>query len=87
VIHNIYLVFLGMIIALLEIYKKSINKFITYISNKIFSKATNGEDSILNQNTISKDSNNQDSSISLVEKIEESGYIPSIEKDDEIDAA
>ena len=87
VLHNIYLVFFGMTIALIDLNKQSINKFFTHISNKIVIKPTKVQDSILNENLISKDSTNEDLSISLVEKIEESGYIPSLGKDDEIDAA
>ena len=87
ILHNIYIVIIGIFIALYLINKN-------YIKDKILSKNSivliNEECNIKDiDNTDSNipESINEDSILTLVEKIEKYGYIPSIIKEDNIDAA
>ena len=84
IIHNIYLEFIGIGLAILSINKSVIisifNAIIVINDKKI--KSNQQKETLKNLNTI-KDK----SILSLVETIEESGFIPSIDKDVDNNAA
>ncbi len=86
-IGNIYLVFIGMSLAIYEINKdkmykiyrdSDIDRLIRYLLGIIISDK---------KETTQKINDHEKDIISLVEIIEESGFIPSIENDDNIHAA
>ena len=83
-IHNIFLVLIGITFALYLIninminnLKKSINKNVA-VKNK--SKDFNKNEKKINYNTINIKSTKEDKKLTLVEEIEEFGFIPSIDK-------
>ena len=78
--HKIYMVITGVILALYIINKEFINS----LTLRDRGKETNKYKIDNQRKKDDKDriSNNDDNLISLVETIEESGYIPSIEKED-----
>ena len=83
-IHNIFLVIFGITFSLYLInikmitnLKKSINK-IYILKNE--SKDSNKNDKEINSNTINIKSNKKETKLTLVEEIEEFGFIPSIDK-------
>ena len=90
-VHNIFLVLIGIIFSLYLIninminnLKKSINKnFI--IKNE--SKESNKNDKTINSNTINIKSTKKNNKLTLVEEVEELGFIPSINKKNNTNAA
>ena len=85
IIYNIYIVWLGISLAL---YTLNINSINTLVKNIIHSKKDEEEFVINKLNKTTKEgSENKETVISLVETIEQSGYIPSIEKKDSTNAA
>ena len=84
IIHNIYLEFIGIGLAILSINKSVIisifNPIIVINDKKI--KTNQQKETSKNLNTIK-----EKSILSLVETIEESGFIPSIDKDEDNNAA
>ena len=81
-LHNIYIVFIGIILSLYLINKNIIKKYKKLITDK---KLINNSNKINNKRkavSSSKESKEKDLEISLVETIEESGYIPSIDSKD-----
>ena len=74
-LHNIYLVFLGMLLALYKINKKYINEISTNLNNVILNFEKRDQDGSIEENTVKQDIINKDMNISLVEKVEESGII------------
>ena len=84
IIHNIYLEFIGIGLAILSINKSVIisifNPIIVINDKKI--KSNQQKETSKNLNTIK-----EKSILSLVETIEESGFIPSIDKDEDNNAA
>ena len=85
-LHNINLVLLGIIIALLTINKKYIYSIIKLDKTKSFNKKVNPE-TLISKESKSTDLYREDSIISLAEKIEEIGFIPSSEKSNDSHAA
>ena len=90
-IHNIFLVLIGITFSLYLIninminnLKKSINKNFT-IKNE--SKESNKNDKEINSNTIIIKSTKKNNNLTLVEEVEEFGFIPSINKKNNINAA
>ena len=90
-VHNIFLVLIGIIFSLYLIninminnLKKSINKNLI-IKNE--SKNLNRNDKEINSNTINIKSTKEDKKLTLVEEIEELGFIPSIDKKNNTNAA
>ncbi len=90
-IHNIFLVLIGITLSLYLIninminnLKKSINKNII-IKND--SKDLNKNDKEINSNTINIKSSKEDKKLTLVEEIEEFGFIPSIDNKNNTNAA
>ena len=85
IIYNIYIVWLGISLALYTLNMNSIN---TLVKNIIHTKKDE-EEVVINKldKTKNEDYENKKTVISLVETIEQSGYIPSIEKNDSTNAA
>ena len=87
IFHNIYIVFIGIVLSLYIINKNLIdNSLKCSISKTIIGNLNKKTSPIVNQNQL-LNTNKEDSEIPLVETIEESGYIPSIEKNLSNDAA
>ena len=90
-VHNIFLVLIGIIFSLYLIninminnLKKSINKNFIIKNN---SKDTYKNDKSINYNTGNIKSSKEDTKLTLVEEIEEFGFIPSIDKKNNTNAA
>ena len=90
-VHKIFLVLIGITFSLYLIninminnLKKSINKNLV-IKNK--SKGLNKNDKEIDSNTINIKSTKEDKKLTLVEEIEEFGFIPSIDKKNNTNAA
>ena len=90
-IHNIFLVLIGIAFSLYLIninminnLKKSIYKNLT-VKNE--SKDLNKNEKKINSNTIDIKSTKEDKKLTLVEEIEEFGFIPSIDKKNNSNAA
>ncbi len=83
-VHNIFLVLIGITFSLYLINIDMINNLTKSISNNIVIKKESKEsyenDSKINSNTIYMKSNKIDTKLTLVEQIEELGFIPSIDK-------
>ncbi len=90
-IHNIFLVLLGIIFSLYLIYINIFNNFKRSISNisliKNLAKSYNQKDIHIESNSIDIKSTEQDSTLTLVKEIEELGYIPSLNKSNDSKAA
>ena len=90
-VHHIFLVLIGIIFSLYLININFLNTFIRSINKnyiiKISSLSQNKNDKVIKSNSINKESNKEDIKLTLVETIEELGYIPSIDKNDESKAA
>ena len=87
IIHNIYIVLIGIIVSLYSINQKYINKLIKFYKTKITLKGKSEQNKSRNE----KESDNllilKDKDTSLVEQIEQLGYIPSLKKRKENEAA
>ena len=90
-VHNIFLVLIGITFSLYLIninminnLKKSINKNLV-VKNE--SKDLKKNDKEINSNTINIKSTKEDKKLTLVEEIEEFGFIPSIDKKNKTNAA
>ena len=90
-IHNIFLVFIGISLSfylininMINNLKKSIFKNLA-VKNE--SKDLNKNEKKTNSNTINIKSNKEDKKLTLVEEIEEFGFIPSIESKNKSNAA
>ena len=87
ILHNIYIVIVGIFIALYLINKNyNKEKILTKNSIVLINEEYNLKD-IDNKDSNIQESIKEDSILTLVEKIEKYGYIPSIIKEDNIDAA
>ena len=78
-IHNIYLVLIGIIFSLYLININFINKKVDIELNE--------NDKRIKTNSINLKSTKEDTKLTLVETIEELGFIPSLEKNDESNVA
>ena len=87
IIHNIYIVLIGIIVSLYSINQIYINKLIKLYKTKITLKRKSEQ----NKSTNATESDNlltlKDKDTSLVEQIEQLGYIPSLKKSKENEAA
>ena len=90
-VHNIFLVLIGITFSLYLInitminnLKKSINKFFV-LKNESKDSIKNDEE--INPDTINIESTKKETKLTLVEEIEKSGYIPSIDKKNNTNAA
>ena len=90
-VHNINFVLIGILISFYLINITFINKIIRSINKNLVIKKVsielNENDNIIKSNSINLESNTEDTKLTLVETIEELGFIPSIDKDDESNAA
>ena len=84
ILHNIYLELIGIGIALLSINKKLI---ISIINTKTLIKDKKIKSNIQKENTQNLITVKEKQILSLVETIEESGFIPSIDKEKDNNAA
>ena len=91
VVHNIFLVLIGVTFSLYLININFINSFIKSINKNLFikkvSKELNKNDKVIKSNSINVESKKEDTKLTLVETIEELGFIPSIDKNEESRAA
>ena len=90
-IHNIFLVLIGIIFSLYLININFINRIIKSIYksfvNKEDSIGLNAKDNEIETIPINKKSTKEDTNLTLVEKIEELGFIPSLDNSDETNVA
>ena len=90
-IHNIFLVLIGITFSLYLININFINRIIKSIYKNLVNKKEsielNERDTELEINPINKQSNKEDIKLTLVETIEELGFIPSIDNSDESNVA
>ena len=85
-LHNIQIVFLGIITALFTMNKKYLYRIIKFMQTKRFKNKVKVE-TLISKESKSTDSYREDSIISLAETIEEIGFIPSSEKSNDSHAA
>ena len=85
-VHNIFLVLIGITFSLYLINSNYIHSLIRSINNRLlikkFTLEVNKNDKTTESNSIIIESNLEDTKLTLVETIEELGFIPSIDKDD-----
>ena len=90
-IHNIFLVLIGITFSLYVININMINNLKRSINKNLFvkneSKDLNKNDKEINSYTINIKSSKEDKKLTLVEEIEEFGFIPSIDKKNNSNAA
>ena len=90
-IHNIFLVLIGITFSLYLINMNMINNQKQSITKKLViknkSKDLNKNNKKINSNTINIKSTKDDKKLTLVEEIEEIGFIPSIDKKNNTNAA
>ena len=90
-IHNIFLVLIGITFSLYLININMINNIKKLISKNLVikkeSKDLNKNEKNINFNTINIKSTKEDKKLTLVEEIEEFGFIPSIDKKNNSNAA
>ena len=90
-IHNIFLVLIGIIFSLYLININMINSLKNSLTKNLFitkeSKESNKNNKESNSNTIHINSPKEDTKLTLVEEIEEFGFIPSIDKKNNTNAA
>ena len=90
-IHNIIFVVIGILLSIYLINVHSIEKSMEYININSFSldstKNQKNNGVSIDYKHIEAEITNQDSNLKLVEIIEESGFIPSIDKNKDINAA
>ena len=85
--HNIYIELIGIVLALLSINKVFINILVNSQNKKgLIGNQTKADDLYKLEYKIRK-SGHKNSDSSLVQKIEELGFIPSLDKDDDINVA
>ena len=90
-IHNIFLVLIGITFSLFLINVNFINRIIKSIyktlANKKESIELNSKDTEVETKHINKKSTKEDTKLTLVETIEELGFIPSLDSHDETNVA
>ena len=90
-IHNIFLVLIGITFSLYLININFFHRIIKYTNKNLVNKqeyiALNVNDTEIKTNPINKKSNKDDIKLTLVETIEELGFIPSLDKNDESNVA
>ncbi len=90
-IHNIFLVLIGISFSLYLININFINRiiksFYKNLAHKEESIELNAKDTEIETNTINKKSTKEDVKLTLVETIEEIGFIPSLDNNDETNVA
>ena len=90
-IHNIFLVLIGITFSLYLININFINRIIKFINKNLIndkkSEDLNVNDMEIKTFAINKDSDKEDTKLTLVETIEELGIIPSLDSNDESNVA
>ena len=90
-IHNISLVLIGITFSLYLININLINRIIKSSNEKLLNKKEsidlNVNDTEIKTNPINKKSTKEDTKLTLVETIEELGFIPTLDKNDESNVA
>tara|TARA_B100000902_G_C27090013_1_gene803347 strand:- start:516 stop:857 length:342 start_codon:yes stop_codon:yes gene_type:complete len=90
-VNNIVFVFIGIIVSFYSINYKFINGLARSINKKFFVIKTPIDltkfDNTIKQNSVNTQSKKEDYNLTLVEAIEELGYIPSIDENNDINAA
>ena len=90
-IHNIYLVLIGIIFSLYLININFINRFLKYLNDnfaiKNDTKELSKSEKEIRSNEINNKSTKEEKKLTLVETIEEYGFIPSIDENKENNAA
>ena len=90
-IHNISLVLIGITFSLYLININFINRIIKSSNEKLLNKKEsidlNVNDTEIKTNPINKKSTKEDTKLTLVETIEELGFIPTLDKNDESNVA
>ena len=90
-IHNIFLVLIGIIISLYLININFINRIIKSIYKNLVNKKEsielNAKDTGIETNLTNKKLTKEDTKLTLVETIEELGFIPSLDNNDETNVA
>ena len=90
-IHNIFLVLIGITFSLYLINIKMINNLKKFINKNLIikneKKDLNKNNKVINHKTINIKSTKEDKKLTLVEEIEEFGFIPSIDKKNNNNAA
>ena len=90
-IHNISLVLIGITFSLYLININFINRIIKSSNEKLLNKKEsidlNVNDTEIKNNPINKKSTKEDTKLTLVETIEELGFIPTLDKNDESNVA
>ena len=90
-IHNIFLVLIGITISLylinINLINRIIKSFYKNLVNKQESIEFNAKDMEVETNPINKKSTREDTKLTLVETIEELGFIPSLDNSDETNVA
>ena len=90
-IHNIYLVLIGIIFSLYLININFINRFLKYLNYnfaiKNDTKELSKSEKEIRSNEINNKSTKEEKKLTLVETIEEYGFIPSIDENKENNAA
>ena len=83
-VHNIYFVFIGLIFSIYMINKNHINSLMKSFRNNVFidklSKEVRKNEHVRISNSTNIDSNKVKRDLTLVESIEELGYIPCMDK-------
>ena len=87
IFHNIYIVFFGLVLAILLINKEFIFNVVRLNELRESNEEKTNRNISKEIENLSPNDDKEDNLISLVEAIEESGYIPSLEKDDTSKAA
>tara|TARA_B100000579_G_C22608887_1_gene746284 strand:+ start:459 stop:797 length:339 start_codon:yes stop_codon:yes gene_type:complete len=88
--NNIYIVFLGLILAIYSLNSKKLLRLSNIIVNKLKLKNHTNKEEIKISKPIdltNTKSINSDSTLSLVEKIEKSGFIPLLDKNEDSSVA
>ena len=90
-IHNIFLVIIGIITSLCLININIINQIILSVNKNVVKKNLEIDYNVnkkgIKTNPTKLKSSKEDTNLTLVEKIEELGFIPSLEKNDESNVA
>ena len=86
-LNKINLVIIGIILAIVLLNKIIIFKSINYLKSNLFTPMGRKINNDIKSETIKTESNKEESNLTLVETIEELGFIPSQEKDTDSNAA
>ena len=82
--NNIFFVIIGILMAFININKNSIDEYFKLFTHKNSIEIVND---ISSRDNISKESHSKNYNLTLAQTIEELGYIPSIEKEDDYNTA